>query len=84
MNEQNINKLKFLSWHRGTRENDLILGSFADKNLTLMSHQELALYAQFLQEPDGNIFDWMIKSQQPPEQYERLIQWIRDSHFPPS
>ncbi len=82
MSKQKINKLKYLSWHRGTRENDLILGAFADKNLTLMTSQELTLYAQFLQESDGDIFNWIIHSQSPPQHYERLIKWIRDTHTP--
>jgi antitoxin CptB len=83
MGKQKVNKLKFLSWHRGTRENDLILGSFADKNLVLMTTQELTLYTQFLQEIDGDIFNWIINSQTPPQHYERLVQWIRDAHIPP-
>jgi antitoxin CptB len=83
MSKQSTNKLKFLSWHRGTRENDLILGSFADKNLSLMTESELMLYAQLLQEPDGDIFAWIVQHQPPPKHYERLIQWIRDSQTPP-
>ena len=36
-------KILFRSWHRGTKEMDLILGTYADNNLSNMSYDELML-----------------------------------------
>lgn len=81
MMHPSINKLRFLSWHRGTKENDLILGPFADKTLSSMSTSELVLFEQFLQEADSDIFSWIINDQEPPSQYKQLVSWIRQSQI---
>ena len=35
------NKLRYRSWHRGTKEADLFLGRFFDKYVSKMSDKEL-------------------------------------------
>jgi antitoxin CptB len=81
MTQYLINKLRFLSWHRGTKENDLILGSFADKTLLSMSEQDLEIFEQFLQEADGDIFAWITHDKEPPSPYKPLILAIRQSQI---
>ena len=51
-------KLIFRSWHRGTREMDLLLGRFAERAVPGMTAAELALYEEFLMTPDPDIYDW--------------------------
>ncbi len=42
-------RLLFRSWHRGTREMDLLLGSFAERNLPGFSADQIELYERLLE-----------------------------------
>jgi antitoxin CptB len=53
-------RLLFRSWHRGTREADLLLGSFADANLGSLTAAELDAYERLLEENDADLWDWLI------------------------
>ena len=52
-------KALFRSWHRGMREVDLILGSFADGEIGNLSDAELTVYESFMAEPDADILRWV-------------------------
>lgn len=52
-------RLKFRSWHRGTRESDLLIGSFADACIDGFTVAQLDLFEQILGEEDPDIYDWM-------------------------
>lgn len=52
-------KLKFRSWHRGTREMDLVMGRFADAHLDRMDGAALADYALLLECPDPDLYNWI-------------------------
>lgn len=52
-------RLKFRSWHRGTREMDLLLGRFADRALDSFDAAQLDAYAALLEESDPDIYDWV-------------------------
>ena len=52
-------KLLFRSWHRGTREADLLMGRFAESFLPQASADDLDLYETLLDENDPDIFDWV-------------------------
>ena len=52
-------RLIYRSWHRGTREMDLILGSFADKNVPNFSEEELNEYEALLQLQDPDLYNWI-------------------------
>ena len=45
-------KLLFRSWHRGMREMDLILGSFADAEIGALTGDEIDQYERLLDIPD--------------------------------
>jgi antitoxin CptB len=47
-----LRKLKFRSWHRGTREMDFVLGRFADAQLETLTGEELDQYERLLEIPD--------------------------------
>jgi antitoxin CptB len=67
IDDQTLRKrLKFRSWHRGTREMDLILGRFADRHLPAMDREQLDGYARLLEESDPDIYDWLIRNAAPP------------------
>lgn len=52
-------KALFRSWHRGMREVDLILGTFADAEIDRLSDDELSLYEALMAEPDADILRWV-------------------------
>ena len=52
-------QLIFRSWHRGTREIDLLLGKFADAHIPQFDAQQLAAYERFLNNSDPDIFNWI-------------------------
>ncbi len=57
-------RLIFRSWHRGMREMDLIMGTFADVNVSDMDVAALDLYEKLLETPDPDVYDW-ISGQKP-------------------
>ncbi len=70
MSDENIEnrrkKLIFRSGHRGTKEMDLIMGSFAQQHVPGFSEGELALYEDILQISDPDLYDWITGKQQAP------------------
>jgi antitoxin CptB len=59
-------RLLFRSWHRGTREMDLLLGRFAERNLPTFSKRQVELYEAMLEYNDNDLYDWMSGREQPP------------------
>jgi antitoxin CptB len=57
--DKRLERLKFRSWHRGTRELDLLLGSFADAHLAGFTPDELDQYEVLLQESDPDLYNWI-------------------------
>lgn len=52
-------RLIFRSWHRGTREMDLLLGSFADAHVPGFTDAELAQYEEILHISDPDLYNWI-------------------------
>jgi antitoxin CptB len=63
-------RLLFRSWHRGTRESDLILGRFAEAHLARFDEAQLDRYEALLDCPDADIFDWIAGRAAPPPPYD--------------
>lgn len=59
-------RLRFRSWHRGTREADLILGRFADAHLAGFTAEQLDRYAALLEKSDPDIYGWLTGQATPP------------------
>ncbi len=53
-------RLRFRSHHRGTKEMDLLLGSFAARHLDGFSAAQLAEYDALLGEQDQDLYDWLL------------------------
>jgi antitoxin CptB len=49
-------RLLFRCWHRGTREMDLILGRFADAEITGLTDTELAQLEHLIEVPDPDLY----------------------------
>ncbi len=52
-------RLRFRSWHRGTRELELMLGRFADAHLGDLAPDQLDGYETLLANPDPDIYQWL-------------------------
>ncbi|AJQ52017.1 MAG: succinate dehydrogenase assembly factor 2 [Rickettsia conorii subsp. raoultii] len=63
MNKLNKNslqkKLFYRSKNRGCREMDYILGSFAEKYLSLMDEKKLGSYSLILDQNDNDLYNWV-------------------------
>ncbi len=59
-------RLKFRSWHRGTKEADLLLGTFADQHLDEMDAAQLDRYEVILDQPDPVVYQWFTGESSPP------------------
>lgn len=66
-------RLLFRSWHRGTREADLILGSFADAYLAGFDEAQLDRYEALLDTPDPELFDWLSGRVAPPPESDHDV-----------
>ena len=49
-------RLLFRCWHRGTREMDLILGRFADSEISNLSTDEVAQLERLIEVPDADLY----------------------------
>jgi antitoxin CptB len=59
-------RLLYRSWHRGTREADLLLGPFAERHLAALTPRQLDCYEALLDENDGTLYDWISGRGAPP------------------
>ena len=71
-------RLLIRSWRRGTKELDLILGQFSDKNLNRLKMAELNLYEQFLSNDDYLIYNWLFSKEDSPKIFKSLIKQIQE------
>ena len=82
MLEQNNNieircrRLAFRSWHRGTRELDLMFGPFADTRLADYDEAALDQYEDLLMAPDPDVYGWIVGRATPPPAYDTPV--LRD------
>jgi antitoxin CptB len=74
-------RLKFRLWHRGIREMDLVLGGFADAELSGLNESELAEVEGWLDIPDQQMFAWVNGAEPaPPEVDTVLFRKLRSFH----
>ncbi len=59
-------RLVFRSWHRGTREADLVLGRFADRHVRDFTPAQLDAYEWLLAQEDPDLWDWLTGAADPP------------------
>lgn len=80
MSEVRIKRLRIRSWRRGTKEMDLLLGTFADAHLASLSPSELDCFEAMLEENDHDLYAWAAGRAVPPEVFSALIaRIVRDA-----
>lgn len=72
--------LKFRAWHRGTREMDLLLGSFADRNIDAFDADQLKEFEKLLECPDPDLYEWVSGQSKPPEDEESSVMTLLLQH----
>jgi antitoxin CptB len=63
-------RLLFRSWHRGTREMDLIMGGFADAFIQQLNGRDLDDYERLTEVPDPELLEWIIGGGPVPAAYD--------------
>ena len=79
-----LKKILFQSCHRGTKENDLILGAFARACLLDLSSDEQHIFSDFLEEKDSDLFQWITGKMPAPPPYKQLVSKIQNFHCAPN
>ena len=77
-------RLLFRSWHRGTREADLLLGPFADRHLSGLTVEQLDRFEALLGESDATLYDWLSGRVAPPAEWDSdVFRLIKNTRFTP-
>ena len=63
-------RIRYRAWHRGTKESDIILGSFADAKLADMDEAGLDAFEALLDVPDPVIYDWVARRMPVPDEMD--------------
>jgi antitoxin CptB len=66
-------RLLYRSWHRGTREADLIMGRFADVHIGTLSEAELSEYEHLLDALESDLLAWLIGARPVPAEHNTAI-----------
>jgi antitoxin CptB len=66
-------KALYHSWHRGTREMDLLLGRFADAEIAGLSDAELGEFERLMEVPDRDLFSWILGRAEIPEGFDGAL-----------
>jgi len=75
-------RLLFRSWHRGTREMDLMLGRFATARLAEMSEKQIDRYEALLLESDPDLYDWINgRALVPTEHDHDVMEMLKNFNF---
>lgn len=56
--ETRLKRLRFRSWHRGTKEADLMIGGFYDRYAAHWNDAEIAWFEALMDEDDVEIMGW--------------------------
>ncbi|HEY9548759.1 MAG TPA: succinate dehydrogenase assembly factor 2 [Kiloniellaceae bacterium] len=71
--ENRRKRLRFRSWHRGTKEMDLLIGSFADAHLSGFGRDQLDRFEALLDVPEPVVYDWVLGRSDPPAEHDHDV-----------
>ena len=66
-------RLLFRSWHRGTREMDLLMGRFADAKVGVFDDADIEVFEALIEVPDRDLFAWIVKREAVPSNYDTAV-----------
>lgn len=78
-------RLKYRSWHRGTKELDMFFGAFADKHLDDLTDAQIDRYETIIEQDEHAIYGWLVRRQPvPPELDNDVMRMILNFKFEPT
>lgn len=80
--ENTKKKLIFRSWHRGTKEMDLLMGSFAKGYVPDFSAEEVSQYEDLLGLSDPDLYNWYTKREEIPSNLNNSVMQKFLAHKP--
>ncbi len=66
-------KALYHSWHRGTREMDLLLGRYAEAYIATMSEGDLTAFEELMEVSDKDLMGWLLGKGEVPEVYQTSV-----------
>jgi antitoxin CptB len=73
-------RILFRATHRGTHENDLLVGGYVARHIAAMSDAELGALEAVMELPDPDLADWLSGRRPiPPEHDTPLLRAMRDA-----
>ena len=75
-------RLRFRSRHRGIKEMDILLGTFAARHLDSFTEPQLAEYEALLAEQDQDLYDWLLARATPPPEKMTSVLKLFLAHLP--
>jgi antitoxin CptB len=73
-------QLRYRSWHRGTREMDLLMGSFADAHIATFAPDQLAIYEAKLELSDPDLYNWITGAEPVPSDQDNDVMRLLCAH----
>jgi len=74
-------RILFRCWHRGMREMDLVMGSFADAAIDKLTDAELSQLERLMQAPDPELYRWIAGEAEPPPHHDcPVFHLLREFH----
>lgn len=75
--EHRLKRLKIRAWRRGTKEMDLILGTFVDQKLESLNAADLDSLEAFMAENDTDLYPWFTGQAEVPPEHLEIMQKIK-------
>jgi len=73
-------RLLYRATHRGTKENDVLIGGFVARRIALLSEADIEALEDLLELPENDLADWLTgRRPVPPEVETPMLREIRDS-----
>ncbi len=68
-----LKRLKFRAWHRGTKEMDIVLGTYFDRHHHAFTPTQLDEFEALLEAPDTEMFKWLSGKEQTPDEFNSQL-----------
>ena len=68
-----LKRLRWRAHHRGTKEADILIGSFFDAHVDEWGEAERSLFGVMLDEQDADILSWATGTAEAPERYRGTV-----------
>ncbi|MDQ0345940.1 succinate dehydrogenase assembly factor 2 [Ancylobacter vacuolatus] len=74
-------RILYRSWHRGTREMDLLMGRFADACIGELSEEDVAAFELLIEVEDPDLYGWLGGAPPAPDFDTPLFHRFRQFHL---